>query len=630
MADLIVGIDLGTTNSEIAIVTDGKPRVIAIDGDPILPSMVGLAEDGKLLVGKPARNQFVLAPDRTIKSIKRQMGDDVTVQLGEQKFRPQEISAMILRRLKDAAEQDLGQPVKKAVITVPAYFNDSQRQSTREAGELAGLEVVRILNEPTAAALTYAPNPEHHERFLVYDLGGGTFDVSIVQAEGGIFEVLASHGDTKLGGDDFDDLLFELVAKDFQQSYSIDLRKDRVSSARILRAVENAKKTLSDHPFARIEEEFIAEKEGVPLHLNIEISRTEFERLIMPLVERTMECVQKSLDDAKLTAAQIKQIVLVGGSTRTPLIGELLEKRLGQPAHREVHPDLCVAMGAAIQAAIIAGETVGAVLVDITPHTLGIRCVDIPESYSMHVNEYKFAPIVHRNTPIPAIRSEAFSTVSDNQKTVEVEVYQGESSDVRRNHLVGKFLIEGLARVSAGNSIVVELRLTLDGTLQVTAREKATGLLKQITIENAMAKYAVEEREAAQERLERMWAEPHLGGSDDDADDDDEGDGDFAANLGNFLGQDDSPEPSEEAPTTAARFTMPTETKPAAEGDAETQHAEHLLDKTDRLKPKAAAEDQAELARLSESVRAALAERNWVNLKKANSELANVLFYLED
>src|SRR5215469_11025603 len=286
--ETIVGIDLGTTNSEVALVRDGQPHVFAEDGDPILPSFVGLSEDGRLLVGKAARNQWVLAPERTIKSIKRKMGQDVKVQLGDQEYRPQEISAMILRTLRDRASRELGVPVTKAVITVPAYFNDAQRQATREAGELAGLDVVRILNEPTAASLTYDPSQREMRRMLVYDLGGGTFDVSIVQSQEGVVEVLASHGDTQLGGDDFDELLLNLICDRFQQEHDIDLRANLVSRARVLRAAESAKRHLSYHPFARLEEEFIAEKAGQPLHLDLEINRHEYEELIRPLLDRTM------------------------------------------------------------------------------------------------------------------------------------------------------------------------------------------------------------------------------------------------------------------------------------------------------------------------------------------------------
>src|SRR5712691_6067052 len=337
MTDPIVGIDLGTTNSEVAIVRDGQPHVFAEDGDPILPSFVGLSDDGRLLVGKAARNQWVIAPERTVKSIKRKMGQDIKVKLGDQEYRPQEISAMILRSLRDRAAKQLGQPVTKAVITVPAYFNDAQRQATREAGELAGLEVVRILNEPTAASLAYDPSQRELRRMLVYDLGGGTFDVSIVQAQEGVVEVLASHGDTQLGGDDFDDLLLKHVCDWFQTEHGVDLRQNLIAKARVLKAVEAAKRHLSYHPFARLEEEFIAEKEGQALHLNLEISREEYEAMIRPLMDRTMDCVQRALDDSHLTGAQIDKVVLVGGSTRTPMVSRLLEERLRQPPHQEVN-----------------------------------------------------------------------------------------------------------------------------------------------------------------------------------------------------------------------------------------------------------------------------------------------------
>src|SRR5262245_3855464 len=302
MSEPILGIDLGTTNSEVALVRGGQPHVFAEDGDPILPSFVGLSEDGRLLVGKAARNQWVLAPERTVKSIKRKMGQDVKVKLGDQEYRPQEIRAMILRTLRDRAARELGTPVEKAVITVPAYFNDAQRQATREAGELAGLEVVRILNEPTAASLTYDPSQRELRRMLVYDLGGGTFDVSIVQAQESVVEVLASHGDTQLGGDDFDDLLLKHVCDNFQQEHSVDLRANLVAKSRVLQAAEAAKRHLSYHPYAHIEEEFIAEKGGQALHLNQEISREEYEAMIRPLVDRTMDCVQRALDDANLIA----------------------------------------------------------------------------------------------------------------------------------------------------------------------------------------------------------------------------------------------------------------------------------------------------------------------------------------
>jgi molecular chaperone DnaK len=602
MADPIVGIDLGTTNSEVALIRDGQPDVFAEDGDPILPSFVGLSEDGRLLVGKAARNQWVLAPERTVKSIKRKMGQDIKVQLGDQEYRPQEISAMILRALRDRAARQLEQPVSKAVITVPAYFNDAQRQATREAGELAGLEVVRILNEPTAASLTYDPSHQQLRRLLVYDLGGGTFDVSVVQAQEGVVEVLSSHGDTQLGGDDFDDLLLKHVCGRFQEQHGVDLRASLTAKARVLRAAEAAKRQLSSHPFARIEEEFLAEKDGQALHLSLEVSREEYEAMIRPLLDRTMDCVQRALGDSQLTPAQIDKVVLVGGSTRTPLVSRLLEERLGQPAHQEVNPDLCVAMGAAVQAGLIAGVDVGAVLVDITPHSLGIKCLDVVHGFDF---PFRFAPILRRNTPLPASRSEAFSTVYDRQEQVEIDIYQGESDDVRNNHRVGKFLIQGLAAVPAGNQIVVQLDLNLDGMLKVSAREKATGLQKQITIDNALARYEREERDLARERLERLWEDTEDEGGDVE---------EFEA--------EDTAAPAEAGPPELAPGPR--------EGQRETVQARALLEKAGRLLENLQPEDKAEVERLMQRVQVALTDRQWDRLTAACNELADVLFYLED
>jgi molecular chaperone DnaK len=612
MSAPIVGIDLGTTNSEVAIVRNGQPHVFAEDGDPILPSFVGLSEDGKLLVGKPARNQWALAPERTIKSIKRKMGQDVKVRLGDQEYRPQEISAMILKELRNRASRELGVDVRQAVITVPAYFNDSQRQATREAGELAGLEVLRILNEPTAASLTYDPSQAELRRMLVYDLGGGTFDVSIVQAQEGVIEVLSSHGDTQLGGDDFDDLLLNHVADKFQQEHGVDLRTQTVAKARLLRAVEAAKRHLSDNPFARIEEEFIAEKEGQALHLNIEIGRDEYETMIRPLLNRTMDCVQRALDDARLTASQIDKVVLVGGSTRTPIISRLLEERLSQPPHQEVNPDLCVAMGAAIQSALIAGLDVGAVLVDITPHSLGIKCLDPTQGYDF---PFRFAPILHRNTALPASRSEVFTTVHDNQREVDIDVYQGESNDVRSNHRVGRFLIQGLAKLPAGNPLVVQLDLNLDGMLKVSAREKATGLQKQVTIENPFANYEREERALAQGRLEQLWRDSaERDELDEDEDEGEEGD------EGDEMEEASRPE-----------LEVPPELVPGPrEGQRETVQARALLEKAERLLEKVQPEDRPEIERLMTAVRNALTDRRWDELTAASNELSDVLFYVED
>ena len=603
MSEPILGIDLGTTNSEVAIIRDGKPHVFEEDGDPILPSFVALSEDGKLLVGKAARNQWIVAPERTVKSIKRKMGQDVKVKIGDHEYRPQEISAMILRTLKDRACAQLGVEVKKAVITVPAYFNDDQRSATREAGELAGLEVVRILNEPTAASLTYDPKNTELHRILVYDLGGGTFDVSIVQAQEGVIEVLSSHGDTQLGGDDFDELLFKHVVLKFQTQHAIDLATNVVSRARVLRAVEDAKKQLSFHAFVKLEEEFIAEKDGQALHLQLEITREEYEELIRPLLQRTMDSVQRALEDAKLAPAALDKIVLVGGSTRTPLVSQLLEQRLGQPAHQEVNPDLCVAMGASIQAALIAGEDVGAVLVDITPHSLGIRCLDYQHGIDF---PFRFAPIIRRNTALPASRSEMFSTVHDSQREVEVEIYQGENDDVRLNHRIGNFRVTGLADVPAGNQFVVLCDLNLDGMLKVTAKEKATGLSKQVTIENALSRFEGGEITEARERLDRLWEHSAPAGP--------EG-----------LDEEDTEEDLEES-----FGEMPELVPGPREGQRETVQARALLEKAERMLEKAAPEDRVELERMLNAIRHAITDRKWDEVAKASNELSDILFYLED
>jgi len=595
MAEIIVGIDLGTTNSEIAILRDGKPIVLEEDGDPILPSFVGLSEDGKLLVGKAARNQYALAPERTIKSIKRKMGQDTTAKLGDREFRPQEVSALILKALKDRASAQVGQPITKAVITVPAFFNDAQRQATKEAGEIAGLEVVRILNEPTAASLTYDPTHDHLQRILVYDLGGGTFDVSIVQAQQGVIEVLASHGDTQLGGDDFDELLLKHVLDRFAHETGLDISTNAVPRARLLRAVEAAKRKLSFEPFVRLEEEFLAEKEGRPLHLNMELSRKDYEELIQPLLERTLVSVQRALADSKLTTREIDRVVLVGGATRTPLVSELLESRLGQPAHQEVNPDLCVAMGAAIQGGLIAGENVGAVLVDITPHSLGINTLGVEDDG--FETPFQFSVIIRRNTPLPAMRSEVFTTSVDNQQVVEIGVFQGENPDVRNNSELGKFHVEGLGRVPRGNQIVVQFELDLNGILKVSAKEKMSGLQKQITIQNALHAPSADEVLAAQRRLGDLWEE----------------------NFG------DNPQEVEIA------NQAPPELVPGPrEGQRETVQARALMEKAERLLPGMQPEDKSEVERVLGQLRQELDERAWNRLSELGNQLSDVLFYLED
>jgi len=600
-SDTIIGIDLGTTNSEVAIIRDGRPVVLEEDGDPILPSVVGLDPQGRLLVGTAARNQYVLAPERTVRSIKRKMGQEITITLGDQKYSPQEISAIILRTLKQRAEKALGRPVSKAVITVPAFFNDGQRQATREAGELAGLDVVRIINEPTAAVLTYDPHPSEMERLLVYDLGGGTFDVSVAQVENGVVEIQASHGDTQLGGDDFDQLLLDHICDRFNRDHGTDLRKSLAAKARVLRAAEEAKKRLSFEALATIEEEFIAEKNGKPLNLVMEINRDEYEELIRPLLFKTLTCLDEALSDARVQANQIDKVVLVGGATRTPLVHHLLEERLGRPVHCEIEPDLAVAMGAAVQGGLIAGIDVGPILVDITPHTLGISALGDLHGF---LSPHSFSPIIERNTPLPVSRNEIYSTVGDEQDAAEIRVFQGENQDTRYNNFVGEFLIEGLAKVPAGNQILVRLDLDMNGILKVTATERATGLAKHVVIDNAMERFRQRERSDAVDRLEAVFGtveEPHEP---------------VAALTGPALDLDRS--------DSVPRDDLDPSLRQAIEA------ALALEAKANRILPGANAEDSQELRSMLADLRAAVERSAEVDIRTISREVEELVFYLED
>jgi molecular chaperone DnaK len=603
--EAILGIDLGTTNSEVAVVREnGEVYVFREDGNPILPSVVGLDDNGELLVGVAARNQYVMAPDRTVKSIKRKMGQDVKVKLGSQEYRPEEISAMILRKLKDRAEKELGHSVSKAVITVPAFFNEIQREATRQAGELAGLEVVRIINEPTAAALTYEPHPTDVERLLVYDLGGGTFDVSIVQIESGVVEVLSSHGDTQLGGDDFDQLLFDHICNQFQKEHEVDLRQQQIPKSRVLRAAEEAKKALSSEPYVQVTEEFIADKNGTPLNLQLELSRGEYEQLIMPLLVKTLTCVDQALTDSKLQANQISKVVLVGGATRTPLVQSLLSDRLSQPLHTEVNPDLGVAMGAAIQGALIAGRDVGPVLVDITPHTLGIQCVGPLYGRS---SVYYFSEVIPRNTALPASRTQVYMTSVDGQEVARISVFQGEHADVRNNQMVGEFTLEGLAKVDQGNEILVRFDLDLDGILKVAAVERNTGLEQKLVIENSASLFRAKNVDGdTSSRLNKAFdASRHFVKSPQ-------------------AGADESVGAVVQGGTDLIDAQL------SPEDRALFQKSRALLAKAQESAQSAGAEDAEELRQLGSKLEAALADANVKDVRELSAKLEDVVFYLQD
>jgi molecular chaperone DnaK len=573
MMDEIVGIDLGTTNSEIAIYQDHGPRVLADEhGRIILPSVVALSETGELFVGEEARNQYLLDPERAVRSIKRQMGSDARVRLGEREYRPQEISAIILARLKEIAQQRLGRPVRKAVITVPAFFSDAQRQATREAGEIAGLEVMRIINEPTAAALVYEAAQHQGKRILVYDLGGGTFDVSVVRIEAGVVEVISSHGNNHLGGDDFDHKIVEYVLEHLKLRHGVDI----AGQARIQRAAEAAKRHLSSHPYARIEEEYLVEQDGKPVNLDLELSRDEYEAMIMPFIEETLGAIHIALESAGLVSSQVDEILLVGGATRTPLIRRRLQEAFGKTPRGEVDPDLCVAMGAAIQGAAMAGTEVSAVLVDVTPYTFGTSALG---ELNGELYPYQYIPIIPKNTPIPVRRSEVFYTVSDAQPGVDVKIFQGEDSDALENIKIGEFRVDGLSKAPAGNPVILDLALDRDGILQVSAREKQTGLERRIIIDKAMSRYDQGQLDEARQRIGSLF----------------EGRGQ----------------------------TGPTEADAAANSAIDA-----LLVKASGKLNEAGEEDRAEISDLIETVRDARSSGDGSALEDSRRQLEDLLFYL--
>ena len=498
----IVGIDLGTTNSVVAVYRDGKVQVIEEDGTSILPSVVGMTLDGKLIVGNAAKNQLAAFPERTVASVKRRMGQAVQVEMADQKFSPQEISAMILRRLKQRAESFLGTSVNRAVITVPAFFDENQRQATREAGQLAGLTVERIINEPTAASLVYHPSTAEQRHLIVYDLGGGTFDVSIVRVEDGVVEVLSSKGDTQLGGDDFDELLSKYVSDVFLTEHNFDLMAQSTTRWRLIQACERAKCELSSSGSVRISEEFIATVDGNPINLDIEITRFEYEDLIAALVERTITCVDDAIRDSGLVTSQLDELILVGGSTRTPLVQRRLREEFQRDPKWSVNPDLAVALGAATQAAMQGGHSVGPVLIDVATHTLGVSAL----TGSPYEPELIFVPIVSRNAPLPAKYEDIFYTNSPEQEIVKVHVFQGESSQLSRNQSIGHFNLEGLNQTKdSDGEILVRFDLTLDGTLTVTAIERKSGISKMLKIDNALSQMGENGSQSTENRMEGLF-----------------------------------------------------------------------------------------------------------------------------
>lgn len=469
-----IGIDLGTTNSCVSVMEGGEPVVIPnAEGMRTTPSVVAFSKDGERIVGEPAKRQAVTNPDRTIASIKREMGRDYKVTIDGKDYSPQEISAIILQKLKSDAEAYLGDTVTEAVITVPAYFTDAQRQATKDAGKIAGLNVKRIINEPTAAALAYGlDKTDHEEKILVFDLGGGTFDVSILEIGDGTFEVLSTSGNNQLGGDDFDEVLVNYIADEFKKTEGVDLRQDKMSLQRLKDAAEKAKKELSSTLNTNVNLPFITATAEGPKHLNMDITRAKFEELTAFLVEKTMEPTRKALADSGLSISEIDKVILVGGSTRIPAVQEAIKKFTGKEPHKGINPDECVAIGAAIQAGVLAGDVKDVLLLDVTPLSLGIETLG-----------GVFTKIIERNTTIPTKKSQVFSTAADNQTAVDIHVLQGERSMAADNVTLGRFQLMDIPAAPRGiPQIEVTFDIDSNGIVHVGAKDLGTGKEQKITI----------------------------------------------------------------------------------------------------------------------------------------------------
>ena len=494
----VIGIDLGTTNSCVSVLEGGEPTVIAnAEGNRTTPSVVGFAKNGERLVGETAKRQAITNPDRTISSIKRHMGENYTVEIDGKSYTPQDISAMILSKLKADAESYLGEKVTEAVITVPAYFTDSQKQATKDAGKIAGLDVKRIINEPTAASLAYGlDKDESSHKILVYDLGGGTFDVSILELGDGVFEVLATNGDTKLGGDDFDQALLDFMADSFARENGIDLRKDKMALQRLKEAAEKAKKELSSAQTTNVNLPFITVNQDGPLHLNMDITRAKFDQLTSGLVERTIGPMQKAMADAGVTNADIAKVILVGGSTRIPAVQDAVKRVTGKEPFKGINPDECVAIGAAIQAGVLTGEVHDVLLLDVTPLSLSIETLGGVAT-----------KLIERNTTIPTKKSQIFSTAADNQTAVDIHVMQGEREMAAGNTTLGRFQLSGIAPAPRGiPQIEVTFDIDANGIVNVSAKDLATGKSQNITITSS-TKLSEDEINAKVREAEQFAAE---------------------------------------------------------------------------------------------------------------------------
>ncbi|MBF0211670.1 MAG: Hsp70 family protein [Desulfamplus sp.] len=584
----IIGIDLGTTNSEVAFIINGKPEILKDNDDGIIPSCVSLDQANNIIVGRKAKNQAALYPDKTVLSVKRLMGTNEKIALNGELYSPQEISAFILRELKERAEKVTGEKISKAVITTPAYFTDAQRQATREAGEIAGLTVVRILNEPTAAALVYETSETEPQRIMVYDLGGGTFDVSIVRIEDGVVEVLASTGDNHLGGDDFDYEIEKILIAHLKDNFNVDITSQQSAMARLRHAAEQAKIELSSSPFSMIQEDFIAKRAGgADVHLSYELSRIEFESVIDSYLQKTMESVNQALKDASMLPSALDKIILVGGSTKIPAVSAMLENKFNITPNQEIDPDLCVAMGAAIQAGREMGIESNTILLDITPYTFGTSAVGELNGFPCRT---KFVPIIKRNSKLPSVKSEAFATVIDGQEAVEILVYQGENPNALDNVEIGKFIFRLSPDLPAHSIIILKYELDINGILKIKAVEKDSGKEINGVIQNAFADIEEDRLKNSRNRLNSAWASASE----------------------EYLDEDDS----------IVLEESNIETKVPSDLKILINTARDSIDR-------ASDEDKDEIINLIEDIQDALTSGDISKAKKIGQELEDIIFYLE-
>lgn len=586
--DPIIGIDLGTTNSEVAFIIDENITVLKENDKGIMPSCVGLNNQGGVIVGSAARNQAVLYPENTIFSVKRLMGTDKTLKLGHEKYTPQEISAFILKELKKRAERVIGKSVSNAVITSPAYFTDIQRQAIREAGEIAGLNVIRILNEPTAAALSYENRDDKAKIIMIYDLGGGTFDVSIVKIEDQVVEVLASTGDNHLGGDDFDRKIEKILTNHIKDKFDIDVTNQASVMARLKIAAERAKIELSCEAFVKIQEDHLTTNHDGDVHLDFELSRLEFENVIDKFLEKTMESVNKALKDALMLPSALDKIILVGGSTRIPKLSAMLEDKFGILPHQEIDPDLCVAMGAAIQACREMGIDSSGVLLDITPYTFGTSALGEIDGVS---TPFKFVPLIRRNSKLPAVKSDAFGTVFDDQEAVDVMVYQGEKANARENIEIGKYIFKLSPRQPQGSIIVIKFELDINGILKIRAVEKSTG--REITgvIENAFSQLSQKEIADSRGKIQKMMQD------------------------------EDEPD-----------INNPDKNEPDKKDNLQTRSSsniEEMISRAKNILEQVSKEDQEDIINLIEDIHDALENNKEDEAEQIAQELEDILFYVE-